>query len=250
MKTTCQKTGDLSPRRGNTEEGFVLVGALLIMLILVLIGISATTSTNLEMQIAGTERAHAEAFTQADAGLEMATLLLEENIACAGFSGPGDRLIGPIRVFDDARGFWENQAVSPNPGWSNPPPPAVGWGWVRNFLDTDPEQWEPTDWIDWAGWADSADFVMADLLPGDPWDDPRRGTSVMLGGETRLAVGGAMQMAAGYAGVGKGVAAGGGAALVYDLYVQQRGARNAVKLLEVRWRHSIGQEGNCRDAQL
>lgn len=241
-RATYQKPGGSRRAGNNPEGGFVLVGALLIMLILVLIGISATTSTNLELQIAGVERAHTETFFQGEAGLETATLLLEENIACSGFTlGSGDRLIGPIRVFDTRRSFWENTPRSPNPRWDEP---AADWGLVLAFLDADPD--DDTDPADPAQWAD---FVMADLFPGTAWN-PRRGTSVMLGGETRLAEGGALQMAAGYVGVGKGVAAGGGAALVYDIYVQHRGARNTRKLTEIRWRHSIGQEGTCREADL
>lgn len=242
-RAICQKPGGARRAGNNPEGGFVLVGALLIMLILVLIGISATTSTNLELQIAGVERAHTETFFQGEAGLETATLLLEENIACSGFTLPGetgtnDFLVGPLRVFDATRSFWENTPLSPNPAWNNP---AADWGLVLAFLNADPD--DDTDPAQWA------DFVMADLFPGTAWN-PRRGTSVMLGGETRLAVGGAMQMAAGYVGVGKGVAAGGGAALVYDIYVQHRGARNTSKLTEIRWRHSVGQEGTCREADL
>ena len=182
----------------------MLVGALLIMLILVLIGISATTSTNLELQIAGMERAHTETFFRTDAGLEAATLLLEENIACSGFFLPGetgtnDFLVGPLRVFDATRNFYANTPISPDPGWDNP---YADWSLVLSFLNAD----DPVG---------LADFVMADLFPGPTWN-PERGTSVMLGGEPQLAVGGAMQMAAGYTGVGKGSAAGGGAVLVYD----------------------------------
>lgn len=94
------------------EQGFVLVGALLVLLLLVLIGISATTSTSLELQIAGAERIRRETFYQADAGSEVGTRLLEENLACmveaGGFTS---NVIGTITINDLV--FSENIAVDP-----------------------------------------------------------------------------------------------------------------------------------------
>lgn len=63
------------------ENGFVLVGALLLLLLLVLIGISATTSSMLELQVSGADRMHTETFFQADAGVQLAARLIEENYA-------------------------------------------------------------------------------------------------------------------------------------------------------------------------
>lgn len=66
------------------EQGFVLVGALLIMLILMLIGIAATTSTILELQIAGADRVNRESFHNADGGTQLAARLVEESTGSPG----------------------------------------------------------------------------------------------------------------------------------------------------------------------
>ena len=49
------------------EDGFVLVIALIMMVLLTLLGISASTTTEIEMQIAGNERSHGIAFYAAEA---------------------------------------------------------------------------------------------------------------------------------------------------------------------------------------
>ncbi|OGQ98934.1 MAG: hypothetical protein A2505_03355 [Deltaproteobacteria bacterium RIFOXYD12_FULL_55_16] len=54
------------------ERGFVLVGALLILLLLVLIGISASNSTFFEIQIAASHKARAKGFYAAESGLSYA----------------------------------------------------------------------------------------------------------------------------------------------------------------------------------
>jgi len=51
------------------EDGSVLIVALLILVFLTIIGISATTTTNIEIQIAGNEKFHKIAFYHADSGV-------------------------------------------------------------------------------------------------------------------------------------------------------------------------------------
>ena len=79
----------MTPNRNITkdrdnEEGFVLVGALLILMLLMIIGISATTNTSLELQIAGNDRTHKETFYQADGGSQLAVRLVEESLGTPG----------------------------------------------------------------------------------------------------------------------------------------------------------------------
>lgn len=201
------------------EGGFVLVLTLLIMVLLVLIGISATTSTELELQIAVADRTHTETFYNAESGLETATALLEENISCAeGFSGSSDRLIGPIQVDSDSLDFWLNDPPDNNE--------------VMDFLDD----------------SANADFTIGS---GYPWvfPDPERATNVRLGGEVTFVPGAALQMAAGYVGVGK-AAASAGAIILYDIYSQHLGLQNSETTLHLQWRHVVGQEGPCRDGEL
>ncbi|MDZ7640428.1 MAG: PilX N-terminal domain-containing pilus assembly protein [Desulfurivibrio sp.] len=53
-----------TPLDNGQEKGYVLVGALLIMLLLMLIGISASRSASLELQIAAADRAHQKLSTR------------------------------------------------------------------------------------------------------------------------------------------------------------------------------------------
>ena len=63
-------------RRVGNEDGSVLVVALLIMILLTLIGISATNTTNIELQISGNEKTHKIAFYRADSGIYCASKLI------------------------------------------------------------------------------------------------------------------------------------------------------------------------------
>jgi hypothetical protein len=69
-------------------------------------------------------------------------------------------------------------------------------------------------------------------------------TNITVFGNSELSSGGALQMAAGYEGLGKAAAAG-GVTLVYDIYSQHQGDGNSESVLLSRWRHVVGQEGSC-----
>ena len=69
-------------------------------------------------------------------------------------------------------------------------------------------------------------------------------TNITVGGSTMMAKGGALQQAAGYEGVGKGIG-GGGAFILYDIYAQHIGKSNSESIILVQWRHIIGKEGEC-----
>jgi hypothetical protein len=69
-------------------------------------------------------------------------------------------------------------------------------------------------------------------------------TNLTVGGVTTLAAGGAIQMAAGYEGKGKG-APSGGAHIVYDIFSEHQGRFNSKAIVLLQWRHVIGQEGAC-----
>jgi len=74
--------------------------------------------------------------------------------------------------------------------------------------------------------------------PGEPH------TNVTVGGNTALSTGGAIQMAAGYEGKGKGAGAG-GAHIAYDIVSGHSGFFNSRAVVRLQWRHAIGQEGPC-----
>jgi len=69
-------------------------------------------------------------------------------------------------------------------------------------------------------------------------------TNLSIFGETAFGVGGAIEMAAGYEGKGKG-AAGGGVSLLYEIHSQHLGLANSESVVTIQWRHNIGSEGTC-----
>ncbi|MBN1102586.1 MAG: pilus assembly PilX N-terminal domain-containing protein [Deltaproteobacteria bacterium] len=74
----CLREGEFS--RNNNEEGTVLIVALLMLVMLTVIGISASTISNIEIQIAGNEKFYKIAFFSADGGTEAGAELLEQGI--------------------------------------------------------------------------------------------------------------------------------------------------------------------------
>jgi len=72
--------------RINNENGSVLIVALCLLVLLTGLGITATTNTSIELQIAGNEKHHKMAFYAAEGGTETGIELLEQNIDLRGFS--------------------------------------------------------------------------------------------------------------------------------------------------------------------
>jgi hypothetical protein len=185
------------------EEGSIIVISLIMLALVLLIGMSATTTAVIDMQAAGNERLHKMAFYAADGGTQAGQEIMELNIACPGGFTTDDLLIGRARVVD--KDIW---------------------------LQVD----EPTD--DYP----SDDDAIRDMQI--PNSDAVPHTNITVFGNTQYTTGGALQMAAGYEGLGKAAAAG-GVLLVYDLYSQHLGANNSESIIMARWRHVVGQEGTC-----
>ena len=76
-KLVCdkQRTPPLSPAKN--EEGFVLVTALLIMVLLTILGIAATNTAIMEMQISANERDYKRNFYRAEGAVMEAAQILE-----------------------------------------------------------------------------------------------------------------------------------------------------------------------------
>ncbi len=88
-----------------SEQGFVLIVALLFLVILSLVGISAINTSVTEIQIAGNDKLRRQAFSQADGGTEAGSRLLEENISCpTGFTGLTPLHIGNAEIL--TANFW------------------------------------------------------------------------------------------------------------------------------------------------
>ena len=190
----------------NNSNGGVTIAALLILAVLTIIGISSISTSNVEVQIATNDKVHKMAFYAADGGSELGTELLELNIACASGFATDNLVINNITVVD--KDFWM-QSEEPKDGFGD-------------IIE------HPSD---------SEHDVQIDAAAGPH-------TNLSIYGETAFGVGGAIEMAAGYEGKGKG-AAGGGVSLLYNIFSQNLGLAGSESVVGIRWRHNIGSEGTC-----
>lgn len=191
------------------EQGFVLVAALLIMLVLTILGIATTTNTSIELQIAGNDKVHHTTFYQAEGGAMLGSELLEQNFNCpTGFSSA--TIAGTI----DAN----NLTISSNP-----------------LMDSATIVAKLADPINQY---DAAYPLTGGALPAQEVG------YLYYGGSTALLPGGALQMAAGYEGKGKSSAQG-GVAKIFDIYSQFKGPTNSESIILFGWRHLVGSEASC-----
>ena len=196
---------------GNGEQGFILVVAILLLVILSILGIAATNTSTVEVQIAGNDKLQKEAFSEADGGTQAGAVLLEENISCPnGFTGPAPLNIGGTEITADIFGsaaklnFWVNETV--------------------------PTGDYPTD---------------ATRYIHFPNNDAAPHTNLYFASNSSLTTGNAIQMIAGYEGTGYSAASGGGQ-LVTDIDSQYLGPDRSTSVVRAQWRHIIGKEGKCQ----
>ena len=202
------------------EEGFILVFTLLLLVVVTLLGVSSINTSVFESSMSANDALYKRAFSEADGGANVAGVVIEENVSCPnGFTettGAHDALIGGNVMIKKVA------AVSPYLAlWKNPRSDAV----------------KPTDLNRHA-------YFFYDAL-ADPTGTVLPRTNITLGGETVIATGSSLQMAAGYEGRGKGMA-GGGANIEYDAFSQHIGNRQSESIVEIEWRHVVGFEGNCK----
>ena len=182
----------------SNQTGAAIVIVLMVLAISILIGVTAISTSNTELQIATQDARHKIAFYAADGGTEYGAEIVEQNIACPG--GFSSSTLGTLEV--DNSLLWLNASAS-----------------------------RPSD-------ASRDIYFPTGYSAGEPH------TNLTVGGVTTLAAGGAIQMAAGYEGKGKG-APSGGAHIVYDIFSEHIGRFNSKALVLLQWRHVIGQEGAC-----
>lgn len=220
----------------NNEEGFVLVTGLLMLVVLTMLGISATTNTTIELQISANDRQRKETFYDAESVANIGTEVLEQNFNCAtGFGIDGKSsatasyepananyadLRGQTRVYEQGG---NNIAL-----WRNPAPKE--WDSQNNSVIENRDIYDPAQ-------ADSV-YPVANIAGGVNVGD------LYIGGFSEMLPGGALQMAAGYEGKGKGSASG-GVAKIIDIYSVYRGELNSQDCVSLGWRHVIGSEGDC-----
>lgn len=211
------------------EKGFVLVAAMVMLVVLSIMGIAITRMSTVELQIAGNDRRVKHAFYKADGGTEVGIEILEENFSCpTGFDTPGGfdsddattasyiQIVG-VDLFD--ANFAKDANIQALAGG---PPASVGTDDV------------PTD------------SYRTIRIPDDPavHNDTELHTNIAIFGITELAEGSAIQMSAGYHGVGYS-AAGGGGIKSMDVLAQYDGVSNTVAKIFLEYVHLIGSEGDC-----
>ncbi len=186
-----------SPVRG--QSGSSLLVAMVILLALAIVGMIALQLSTSEIRIAASDRNYKESFYAADGSMELASELLEQNIASiTGFEqstlGEND---SPVTIYiGEKKDFWTNpRSEATTPSESN-----------RDFF-----------------------------LSGDGTVIQQR-TNVKLGGQPETTRGAAIQMAAGYEGRGKS-AAQGGSHLLYRINAQNIGRNNSEAIVRIEWRH-------------
>ena len=99
----------------NNEDGSVLILALIMLVLLTLIGISATTTSMIEINIAGNERAYKRNLYSAEAAVMQCAQNMEQT-TLQNPRPPWLGLIGTVNEPDDIRltAFWESP-VDPTP---------------------------------------------------------------------------------------------------------------------------------------
>jgi hypothetical protein len=202
----------------DNERGSVLLVSVLVLLLLTIIGIFATTTTDIELRISGNEKLAKIAFYEADGGTEFGRELLEQNIACPeGFPVVTSETYAIIPPGETHGVFVDNPIF------------------YRNERDED----DPS-------------------LPGDanrdihiPYesdvqvdDNSKPHTNLTVEGVTTLLPGSAIQMAAGYEGKGRGAAAG-GTQMLFDIFSQRIGRANSRACVCIEYRHVVGDEDQC-----
>jgi hypothetical protein len=175
------------------EQGFILVWALLLMVVVTLLGISGVSTSIFETKMAANEALHKQTFYQADGGTENAIGLLKHNINCiSGFSSYS--LDGDIALTDGTGGTRDNKNL-----------------WVTNNLTSE---------IDMASDTDRDFYYPSGYTAGRPHTNGR------INGAVRMMAGASLQQLAGYEGKGKGIGSD-GAFLIFDFKVERIGERNS-----------------------
>lgn len=185
------------------SSGSAIVIAMMTLLIVTIIGIATIDNSITEKNIATNDILHQQAFYATDGGTEMAEKLTEQNIdTFEGFSAD------TIDDFEDKK-----LNIVTSKFWLNDP------------IETDP-------WIDGTTSDADRDFFLET-------GTANMRTNFKIGSKSQFTKGGAIQMAAGYEGRGKG-ASGGVLNIMYDIYAQHKWEdRNVQSTIKVQWRYYV-----------
>ena len=185
----------------------------MMLVLLMVIGISATTTTTLELDISGNDRVRKETFYQADGGTQLAARLVEESLGSPG----GFTALNADSLLVDP--------VSPN----------------NTILVVDTTLSENADTTRNENSVSDAARDIAYFPAGYDATNATPHTNIIADGVTSTTEGSGLQMLAGYEGKGKG-AAGGGGQILYSIYSQHMGRAQSESVVAVEWQHVIGLE--------
>ena len=209
----------------DNQRGSALVIALLMLVVLTLIGISASTTTTFELQIATNDKLFKSAFYAADGATEMCGEAIEQNIAERNWSNQTAR--GNVAVWRRAQksdgtlvdltdgNLYLNRDDDLIPGTTDQ-------GVSGLPTDQNHDLIYPLTAVNTGTWT----------LTGAAH------TSMKVVGNTTLSTGSAVQLIAGYEGKGKG-ASGGGAWITYDVRANRNDVRNTQARILLGWRHVL-----------
>lgn len=215
MLTGLQKTF-------RNQDGSVINVALLILILIFLIGIGLHKISTTDVKIASNIKTDTTTFYAAESGLDAASELLELNADCPiGFKDTNaDPAIEEANI--------EGQIMATNLSF-----------WLNDHAD-DPNPYRPDGTFD-NSLADAYYPIGADRTEGSTDEY----TNLSFGGAVRFSKGAAIQMAAGYEGLGKGSASGGATGL-YDIFVYQHGQNKSSAKHYIQWGHKIGFGSTCK----
>ena len=216
----------------SNQHGSVINVALLILILIFLIGIGLSKMSTTDIKIANNIKQDMATFYEADASLEAAAEMIEQNLAC--ITGFDDREIGGKFYVNNLRFGHNVRARGARPPDINP---------IGNDGAAPPDTLYYTDFFY------PAELVKPGIYPPefvDPAIDLNKvpHTNISVGGVSRFSKGSAIQMAAGYEGLGKGAAAGGGS-IIYDVYAERIGINNTSSTHFMQWVHLIKPSPGC-----
>lgn len=201
------------------RNGSVINVALLILILIFLVGIGLSKISTTDVKIASNLKTKTTTFYEAETGLKDAGEMIEQNMLCPpyGFKDtpPAIDLLNPKEEIIDNYFHFNNVEFA-----------------RKNLRQ---EAFIPS--ID----GSDADFYYPE---GDYVADPEAPhTTIKIGGVARYATGSAIQMAAGYEGLGKG-AANKGFSYLFDVYARRIGSNNSTALHYMQWIY-LPSAGEC-----
>jgi hypothetical protein len=204
--TPIGRMGGFLRRQVAGERGVALILAIVTLIVLTVIGIAALTSTNVELKVAGGEKAYNIALYSADASSSVTAEVLEEAIAVRGLSS-GSYKDSSSRIIVGDGAFWDEPIVKEGS--------AKTWmSWARDYY-SDQTGVRAYDQAEHNHDEDSGSVDLRIDIPIKSGGSARTSANVDVDYlQFEQLAGGSSLMAMGYEGVGKGIA-GGGAKRVY-----------------------------------